>query len=121
MKDILIDQDGDLRCPKCKGKNFDHKRSFKAKATFGVGALLLPKRIKCLTCGEMSKGGDAKRWRDPGKDVVQAPQRPTSRAVTREVPAAEKVCPMCAESVKEAAKVCRFCGHDFVDNDGAGR
>lgn len=25
----------------------------------------------------------------------------------------EKVCPECAESVKEAARVCRFCGHRF--------
>lgn len=26
-----------------------------------------------------------------------------------------KVCPMCAETVKSAAKVCRFCGHHFPD------
>lgn len=25
----------------------------------------------------------------------------------------EKTCPKCAEQVKLAAKVCRFCGHDF--------
>jgi hypothetical protein len=25
----------------------------------------------------------------------------------------DKVCPMCAEDVKEAAKVCRYCGHNF--------
>lgn len=25
----------------------------------------------------------------------------------------EKACPMCAETVKAAAKVCRFCGHSF--------
>ena len=24
-----------------------------------------------------------------------------------------KICPMCAESVKEAAKICRYCGHEF--------
>ena len=30
------------------------------------------------------------------------------------LPAAEKVCPKCAEQVKAAALVCRFCGHDFV-------
>ncbi|MBU9174012.1 zinc ribbon domain-containing protein [Burkholderia gladioli] len=28
----------------------------------------------------------------------------------------EKQCPQCAESVKYAAKVCRFCGHQFGDS-----
>ena len=26
----------------------------------------------------------------------------------------EKTCPQCAEQVKAAAKVCRFCGHSFA-------
>ncbi|MBI4827847.1 MAG: hypothetical protein HY804_03415 [Nitrospinae bacterium] len=26
----------------------------------------------------------------------------------------EKICPKCAEQVKAAALVCRFCGHDFA-------
>ena len=26
----------------------------------------------------------------------------------------EKVCPQCAENIKEAAKVCRFCGYSFA-------
>lgn len=31
-----------------------------------------------------------------------------------------KICPRCAETVKTAAQVCRFCGHDFSTktNDG---
>lgn len=33
--------------------------------------------------------------------------------VTREAIPPMKTCPRCAESVKEAAQVCRFCGHEF--------
>ena len=33
--------------------------------------------------------------------------------VTGEVESDLKDCPRCAETVKRAAKVCRFCGHDF--------
>lgn len=31
----------------------------------------------------------------------------------RELSQGDKVCPKCAESVKQAASVCRFCGHEF--------
>lgn len=27
----------------------------------------------------------------------------------------EKVCPRCAETVKAAAQICRFCGHEFFE------
>lgn len=29
----------------------------------------------------------------------------------------EKVCPRCAETIKFAAKVCRFCGHEFEETN----
>jgi hypothetical protein len=32
-------------------------------------------------------------------------------------PAEEKICPMCAERIKAAALVCRFCGHKFPPNE----
>lgn len=67
MQDVLVDQEGKLRCPKCKGSNFDMQRSLKAKVMFGVGALLASKRMKCLTCGELSKAGNAQTWIDPNK------------------------------------------------------
>jgi hypothetical protein len=31
-----------------------------------------------------------------------------------------KVCPECAETVKAAARRCRFCGHSFVESSGYG-
>jgi hypothetical protein len=37
--------------------------------------------------------------------------------VGRAEPEATKTCPMCAETVKAAAKLCRFCGHEFADPD----
>lgn len=36
----------------------------------------------------------------------------TSPAVAR---VGTKLCPRCAERVKSAAKVCRFCGHEFAE------
>ncbi len=57
MKRGVLDEDGAVRCPKCRSTSFRTKRSFKAKAalipTVGVGALAAPKRIKCLACGEL--------------------------------------------------------------------
>jgi hypothetical protein len=34
--------------------------------------------------------------------------------VTKLEPVVEKTCPKCAEDVKDAAKICRFCGHVFT-------
>lgn len=40
----------------------------------------------------------------------------TENIVVREVTIIEeKVCPMCAENVKKAAKICRFCGYKFAE------
>jgi hypothetical protein len=41
------------------------------------------------------------------------PQSPLAALFSRPLPAATKTCPDCAERVKDAAKVCRFCGYRF--------
>jgi len=65
VKDVQIDADGDLRCPKCGAKAFRSKRSVKAKiasAPLLIAAPLAPKRLKCLACGTLLKAGDAKPY-----------------------------------------------------------
>jgi hypothetical protein len=42
----------------------------------------------------------------------------TAVRVTGEVAAEFRDCPRCAETIKRAAKVCRYCGYDF---EGAGQ
>lgn len=56
MKRTVVDENGDVRCPKCGARNsFTVKRTGKAKwvagMTMGVGALAMPKRLKCNGCG----------------------------------------------------------------------
>lgn len=64
MKSTWVDHDGNVRCPKCGGKQFTSKRTGKAKwagvLTVGVGVLAMPKRLKCQGCGQNLKTGSAK-------------------------------------------------------------
>lgn len=65
MKSTEIDEEGDVRCPSCGAKNsFTSKRTGKAKllgvATVGVGAVVMPKRLKCNGCGaNLKRGGES--------------------------------------------------------------
>jgi ribosomal protein S27E len=63
MKSTVVDEDGTVRCPVCGAVNsFMQKRTGKAKiigvATVGVGAVAMPKRLKCNGCGTNLKRGD---------------------------------------------------------------
>lgn len=70
MRDVQRDNEGDLRCPNCGARGaFRSKRSFAAKAllipTVGIGTLAAPRRLKCLSCGELLRAGHAQAVRSP--------------------------------------------------------
>jgi hypothetical protein len=66
MKSTVVGADGSVRCPACGAVNsFTSKRTGKAKllgvATIGVGAVAMPKRLKCNGCGaNLKRGGPPK-------------------------------------------------------------
>ena len=65
MKDVRLDDDGELRCWNCGSKGFTEKRTFRSKALVGVGALLTKKKLKCQVCGEYNDTGNAKPYEGP--------------------------------------------------------
>ena len=65
MKDVRLDQDGELRCWNCGAKGFTEKRTFRSKALVGVGALLTKKKLKCQVCGEYNDAGNAQPYVGP--------------------------------------------------------
>lgn len=53
---------------------------------------------------------EAKRFID---QLIGAAAPAPAATVAEPAVAPSKACPMCAEDVKAAAKICRFCGHKF--------
>jgi hypothetical protein len=91
VKSTVIDENGDVRCPVCGARNsFTVKRTGKAKwvgglAAGGVGALLMPKRIKCNGCGaNLKREGAIYQSQTPASAVqesaVQPPATPRGAA-----------------------------------------
>ena len=70
MKDVRIDEDGELRCWNCGSKGFKSKRTLRSKALVGVGALVTKKKLKCEVCGEYNDTGNAKRYDGPASRQV---------------------------------------------------
>ena len=74
MEDIRVDEDGNLRCAGCGGKNFHGRRTARAHVmgytTVGIGALVTQKKLRCQECGAYNKQGNAKPWREPGEAKV---------------------------------------------------
>lgn len=65
MRDVRVDAEGALHCWKCGGKNFDSKRTGRAKLAVGIGALVTKKKLKCQLCGEYNQTGNAKPYKEP--------------------------------------------------------
>ena len=65
MKDVRIDQAGELRCWNCGSKQFTEQRTLRSKVAFGVGALLTKRKLKCVICGEYNDTGGAKPYNGP--------------------------------------------------------
>lgn len=87
MKTTKVDENGDVRCPKCGARNaFTSKRTGKAKLlgglAVGVGALAAPKRLQCQGCGTYLK--------QEGALARAARQQQAARAARPPKPAAHR-------------------------------
>jgi ribosomal protein L40E len=47
---------------------------------------------------------------------VEYVYRENTRPAAEMAAAQHKICPKCAEAVKEAATICRFCNYEFMTN-----
>lgn len=82
MKDIQVDDNGDMRCAYCGGKHFQDRRTTSAHVvgfvTVGVGALATRKKLRCKLCGAYNKQGNAQPF--VPQDANAAAGTPPTRA-----------------------------------------
>lgn len=68
MKDVRVDDEGNMRCWKCGGKALNSERTTRSKLTLGVATLGVTKsKLRCQLCGEYNDTGSAKAWTSPKK------------------------------------------------------
>jgi len=83
VEDIRVDDEGNLRCASCGGKNFHGRRTARAHiigwVTVGVGALATQKRLRCQQCGAYNKQGNAKPWKDKSVSTGAMGRRDATR------------------------------------------
>lgn len=76
MKDIQVDENGDLRCASCGGRHFHDRRTTRAHivgwTTVGIGALATRKKLRCKLCGAYNKQGNAQPFNPatPGQSAA---------------------------------------------------
>lgn len=83
MRNVRVNERGDLCCWKCGSTGLISKRTTRSKVAVGVGALATKKKLKCQACGEYNDVGNAKPTasakaaaaaaRQPAQPVQQAP------------------------------------------------
>jgi hypothetical protein len=74
MKDIRVDENGQLRCWNCGGKDLLDRRTGRAHVTgwvtVGIGALATKKKLRCKACGKYNDTGSAKPYKGSALEVT---------------------------------------------------
>jgi hypothetical protein len=68
MRDVRVDQHGDLHCWNCLSTNFERKRTARSRLMSALGGGSSDKKLKCRVCGHYNDVGHEKQI-----DVPDAP------------------------------------------------